>query len=137
LLLVILLGTCGSSVYLVNSEPGVTPAAALASTPVPSIPPTYDKVSNVGWSSLQPGLERRVIEITNDQNQQVESVHVWRLDQRYFRLDVAFDGTPKSLDTWQSETNALMVVNGGFYSIENERFLPDGLIILNGGIGQL
>jgi exopolysaccharide biosynthesis protein len=86
----------------------------------------------VGWSSLQPGLERRVFEIYDDQNQHVESVYVWRLDQDYFRLDVAFDEAPKSLDTWQRETNALMVVNGGFYSIENERFLPDGLIILNG-----
>jgi hypothetical protein len=132
LLLVILLGTCGSSIYLFTGEPGVTTAAAFASTPAPSIPLTFDTVANAGWSSLQPGLERRVFEITNDQNQPVESVYVWRLDQNYFRLDVAFDGTPKSLDTWQMETNALMVVNGGFYSIENERFFPDGLTILNG-----
>ena len=73
-----------------------------------------------------------MIRIYNDQNQHVESVHVWRLDQDYFRLDVAYDETPKPLETWQRQTNALMVVNGGFYSIENERYSPNGLTIVNG-----
>lgn len=88
--------------------------------------------TDTGWSRMQPGLERRVVEICDDQNQQVESVHIWRLDQIYFRLDVNYDSTPKTLDAWQSETNALMVVNGGYYSIENERYFPDGLTITNG-----
>ena len=73
-----------------------------------------------------------MIEIHDDQNQQVESLYVWRLDQNYFRMDVAFDETPKSLETWQEETNAAMVVNGGYFSIENERYFPDGLTIVNG-----
>jgi uncharacterized protein YigE (DUF2233 family) len=81
---------------------------------------------------LQPGLERRVIQICDAQNQQVESVHLWRLDQKNFRLDVAYDATPKSLETWQRETNALMVVNGGYYSVEDERYFPDGLTIVHG-----
>ena len=97
-----------------------------------SVPPTIDFVPEVGWTLVQPGLEQRVIQIYNNQNQQVESLHIWRIDQDYFRLDVAFDGTPKSLETWQRETNALMVVNGGFYSVENERYFPDGLTIVNG-----
>jgi hypothetical protein len=81
---------------------------------------------------LQPGLERRVIEVYDHQNQHVESLHIWRLDQRYFRMDVAYDDRPKSLETWQQETNAAMVVNGGYYSIENEQYFPDGLAIANG-----
>ena len=132
LLLVLVLGTCASSVYFIRSEPGVTPSATFAPAPVPSVFPPPVTVADVGWSSVQPGLERRVIPIYDGQNQQVETVYVWRLDQDYFRVDVAFDETPKSLDTWQTETNALIVVNGGFYSVENERFLPDGLTILNG-----
>jgi uncharacterized protein YigE (DUF2233 family) len=134
LLLVILLGTCGSSIYFINTEPSVTPAATRIATPTPmlSVPPTFDTIPDAGWSWLQPGLERRVIRIYNDQNQQVESVHIWRLDQNYFRMDVAYDETPKSLETWQRETNALMVVNGGFYSVENERYFPNGLTIVNG-----
>jgi uncharacterized protein YigE (DUF2233 family) len=85
-----------------------------------------------GWSVLQPGLERRVIEVYDNQNQHVESVHIWRLDQKYFRMDVAYAERPRSLETWQQETNAAIVVNGGYYSIENERYFPDGLTISNG-----
>lgn len=132
LLLVLVLGTCASSAYFIKNESGVTPAATSAPTLVPSIPSRSDTGGGAGWSSLQPGLEQRVIPIYDGQNQQVETVYVWRLDQDYFRVDVAFDETPRSLDTWQAETNALIVVNGGFYSVENERFLPDGLTILNG-----
>ena len=73
-----------------------------------------------------------MIPIYNNLNQQVESLHIWRLDQKYFRLDVAYDETPKSLEAWQKETKALMVVNGGFYSVKNESYFPDGLTIVNG-----
>jgi len=108
LLLLILIGTSGSIVYYLKTAPK---------------PP---------WSSLRPGLERRVIQIYNDQNQPVESLYIWRLDQNYFRMDVAYDETPKSLETWQKETNASLVLNGGYFSIENERYFPDGLTIING-----
>jgi exopolysaccharide biosynthesis protein len=47
-------------------------------------------------------------------------------------MDVAFDGNPKSLEAWQKETNAALVVNGGYFSIENERYFADGLTIVNG-----
>jgi exopolysaccharide biosynthesis protein len=57
---------------------------------------------------------------------------VWRLDQDYFRLDVAHESTPKSLESWQQQTNAALVINGGYYSIDNERHFPDGLTIVDG-----
>lgn len=134
LLLVILLGTCSSSIYFIKDEPDVTPAASFTPTPVLRVPASFDTVQDPGWSLLRPGLERRVIRIYNDQNQHVESLYVWRLDQNYFRMDVAYDQTPKSLESWQRETNALMVVNGGYYSIENERYFPDGLTIVKGEV---
>jgi uncharacterized protein YigE (DUF2233 family) len=93
----------------------------------------YIKAGTHGsWSLLQPGLERRVIPIYDDQNQQVEALYIWRLDQNYFRMDVAYAETPKSLQAWQEDTNAAMVLNGGYFSIDNERYFPDGLVILNG-----
>jgi hypothetical protein len=147
-LLVVLLGTCASSIYFSEDEPGGNPWVALAPTPqlgialsesltptpLPAIPPTSDsaQVTSKDWSLVRSGLERCVIQIYDSQNQPVEMLHIWRLDQKYFRMDVAFQGTPKSLEAWQRETNALMVVNGGFYSIENERYFPDGLTIVNG-----
>jgi uncharacterized protein YigE (DUF2233 family) len=132
LLILILLGTCASSIYFINNEPDVTAASTFTSIAVPSATPTFDSTPETGWSLSQPGLERRVIPIYNDLNQQVESLHIWRLDQKYFRLDVAFSETPKSLEIWQREKNAFMVVNGGFYSVENERYSPDGLAIIDG-----
>ena len=128
------MGICASSIYFINHEPSVTPAATRIATPTPmlSIPPRFDTVLDTDWSLLQPGLERRVTRIYNEQNQHVESVHVWRLDQNYFRMDVVYDETPRSLETWQRKTNALIVVNGGYYRVENERYFPNGLTIVNG-----
>ncbi len=108
LLLLILIGTVGTVVYYVRAG------------------------SNGDWPQLGPGLERRVIPIYDDQKQQVESLYIWRLDQNQFRLDIAFAETPKSLQTWQEETNAAMVINGGYFSIDNGRYSPDGLTIVNG-----
>ena len=135
LLLLILIGTSGSIVYYLKAAPtvpSISPAASFTPTPVPSLSGTVEPIPDTGWSLLQPGLERRVIQIYNDQNQHVESVYIWRLDQNYFRMDVAFNERPRSLQTWQKETNAAIVLNGGYFSIENERYFPDGLIIVNG-----
>lgn len=132
LLLLILFGTISSSFYFIKSEPGATSVGTFIPTPTPIAPPTVAPIPEKGWTLLQPGLERRTDSIYNSQNQLVESLHIWRLDQKYFRLDVAYASTPKSLDAWQRETNALIVLNGGFYSIDNERYFPDGLTIVAG-----
>lgn len=137
LLLIILIGTFYSAIYYINAEPSVTPASAVEMPPtsvltvIPTLSP-LPKTGDTRWTSLQPGLERRLIQVYNDQNQHVESVYVWRLDQKNFRLDVAFSETPRSLESWQRDTNAALVVNGGYYSVENEKYSPDGLTIING-----
>lgn len=128
-LIVVLLGACASSIYFLNHDPGITTRAAVRNL---SNCRDSNAVTDTGWSMVQRGLEKREVQICDDHNLPAESVHIWRLDQRYFRLDVAYDSTPKTLDKWQSETNAAMVVNGGYYSIENERYFPDGLTIVNG-----
>jgi len=132
LLFLILIGTCGSTIYFIKDESGVTPAVGFTPTPAPSLRGTVESIPDTGWSLSGPGLERRVISIYDGQNQPVESVYVWRLDQNYFRMDVAYDERPRSLQTWQTETDAALVVNGGYFSIENERYFPDGLTIVNG-----
>ena len=144
-LLIVLSGTCASTLYYINRGPAAAAASAvpmptrtakatptLAPVPSPSRAGPAETSPDTGWSLIQPGLERRIIPIYNGQNAKVEVVHIWRLDQRYFRLDVAYSARPKSLETWQSETSADLVVNGGFFSIENERYFPNGLTIVNG-----
>jgi hypothetical protein len=135
-LLIVLIGTFSSTIYYIRKEPGLTPAVTLRAiftpTPVLSGSNTRETTPDTGWSSVQRGLERRLIRIYDGQNQLVETVYIWRLDQKYFRMDVAFDRRPKSLEAWQKETHASLVVNGGYFSIENERYFPDGLTIING-----
>jgi len=142
----VFIGSFSSVVYYIKKEPSavsaatveykpipnLAPAATLIAAPVPTALPTLETSPEAGWSLIQPGLERRVLDIYNGQNQRVESLYVWRLDQRYFRLDVAYDDRPKTLQAWQQETKASIVLNGGYYSIDNERYFPDGLTIVNG-----
>ena len=75
-----------------------------------------------------------MIRLFNDQNEHIESLYIFRLDQNLFRLDVAYHDTPQSLEDWQKETNAIMVVNGGFFRVDNEKYVPNGLTILNGEV---
>ena len=144
-LLIVLSGTCASTLYYINRGPAAAAAPVvpmptrtakatptLAPVPSPSRSGPAETSPDTGWSRIRPGLERRLIRIYNEQNAQVEVVHIWRLDQKYFRLDVAYSAQPKSLETWQSETSADLVVNGGFFSIENEQYFPNGLTIVNG-----
>jgi hypothetical protein len=133
-LLVILFGTLSSSFNFIKGEPDVTSVETFTYVPTPTlnISPAAAPKPEPGWALLRPGLEKRIYPIYNDANQQVEWLHTWRLDQSYFRMDVAFNATPKSLEIWQRDTNALMVVNGGFYSVENESYFPDGLTIVDG-----
>jgi hypothetical protein len=128
-------------VYYIRNEHSVSAAPAqivpptdVTPTSVPTASTAPKTIPEAGWSLIQPGLEQRVMKIYNDQNQPVESVYIWRLDQKFFRMDVAYDERPKSLDNWQKETNASLVVNGGYYSIENERYFPDGLTIAKGKV---
>lgn len=132
LLLTIFIGAVGSSVYYIKADSSLPAVATFVSTPVPTVRPTVNPMPEPGWTLLQAGLERRVFEIYDSQNQHVESLYVWRLDQNYFRLDVAYEERPKTLDRWQQETNAALVLNGGYYSIDNERYFPDGLTIVDG-----
>ena len=138
LLLIVFIGSLSSIVYYIKHEPSVAPAATFMPAPpmTPTSPPpvssTAETVPDTGWSLLEPGLERRVISIYDNQNQHVESLHIWRVDQNHFQLDVAYDESPKSLTSWQAETNALIVLNGGYYSIKDESYFPDGLTIVDG-----
>ena len=73
-----------------------------------------------------------MIQLFNEQSQPIETLYIFRLDQNLFRLDVAYQERPLSLEGWQAKTDALMVVNGGFFREENERYIPNGLSIIDG-----
>jgi uncharacterized protein YigE (DUF2233 family) len=106
-------------------------------TPAPALPPTMDLLPttlDTGWGLLQTGLERRQINIYDDQNQISESLYIFRLDQNEFQFDIAYSEEPKSLENWQAQTKAVIVINGGYFRVENEKYIPNGLTISGGKI---
>jgi exopolysaccharide biosynthesis protein len=115
-----------------NPIPTQTPTPT--STPVPVLSPTATQNPDTGWIELHSGLERRTLKFMDEQNQWVEALHIFRLEPDQFRWDVAYHRTPQSLRDWQAETNALLVVNGGYFRIENDEYLPNGLTITDGEV---
>lgn len=133
ILLLLLLPACGS---LPETRQALTPGGTSAATgpspaatvmPSPSaIPVTPDS----GWQGLRPGLERRTINVLDDEGTWQENVTILRLEPDRFRFEVAYrPGDARSLVTWQEETGALLVVNGGFFTAEH---LATGIVVAGG-----
>lgn len=92
--------------------------------------PTQTAVNpDSGWVELRPGLERRTINLQEGENQSRESLYILRVDPANFRFDVGYHpGQPQSLEQWQTESGALLVVNGGFFT---EEFSATGTTVVN------
>jgi hypothetical protein len=134
LLLVSLIFACApvsSTIVPITPTPTSTLPPPASATVFPTL--TLEPV-DTGWQGLRPGLERRMVRLLNAGSQQVESLYIFRLDQNIFRFDVAYREAPQSIEDWQKETNALMVLNGGFYRVEDERHIPNGLTIVDGQV---
>lgn len=120
-----LLPAATATVAATPTIPNPSPLIATSSPAPTATPVPLDS----GWQQLQPGLEQRTLNVVEDGNWQ-ESLTVLRLDPERFHFDVAYrPGLPQSLATWQAETGALLVVNGGFYT---ERYEATGLIVSDG-----
>jgi uncharacterized protein YigE (DUF2233 family) len=99
------------------------PTVTLATTT-----PTY--LPDSSWESLQPGLDRRVINLLSTEGSLLETIYILRVDPAAFRLNVAYQPEePLDLIRWQEETGALIVVNGGFFTDSNE---ATGVIVVDG-----
>jgi hypothetical protein len=77
--------------------PTFTPTHSSAQILLPALETTPTILDNpdTGWYLLQPGLERRMINIYTDQDQWVESLYMLRLNLNQFRLDVAYHQIPR------------------------------------------
>ncbi|MCP4419939.1 MAG: phosphodiester glycosidase family protein [Chloroflexi bacterium] len=102
----------------------VTPSPAMPASPIPSPPP------DSGWELLHSGLERRTIRLLDENGRQTEQLYLLRIEPTLYDFDIAYSpGQPKLLTTWQQETGALVVVNGGFFTPE---FVATGLVVVDG-----
>ena len=132
LLLGLLVACVGAEATAVPPTPSpiLQPTPTLIVTPSPTPPATSSPVPDSGWESLQAGLERRTIRLLNENGRQTEQLYMLRLDPNLFEFRLGYSpGQPKLLATWQAETGALVVVNGGFFT---EDYLATGLIVVDG-----
>ncbi len=131
LVVITLLAVTGCQSLLDKIEPVIIPTQTTSTLPTIALAtttPTY--LPDTGWESLQPGLERRVINLLSTEGNLLETLYILRVDPAVFRLDVAYQPErPLDLIRWQEETGALVVVNGGFFTDSNE---ATGVSVVNG-----
>lgn len=107
--------------------PPLPPTPTLQALPQPTQPAANP---DSGWESLHPGFERRVINITTAETGLRDSLYILRVDPAVYRFDVAYHpGQPQSLEQWQTETGALLVVNGGYFT---ESYDATGVVVVGG-----
>ncbi len=113
-------------------SPTLQPTPTLIATPSPLQPVTPTPSADSGWQLLQPGLERRTIRLVGADGRLTEQFTILRIDPALFAFRLGYSpGQPKPLATWQAETGALIVTNGGFFT---EEFLATGLIVVEGQV---
>lgn len=102
---------------------------AVAPTPDPtntSLPPaTATLTPDTGWLRLQTGLERRLIRIGDS-----TAISILRLEPEMFTFRLGYQPRePQGLREWQAQEQALITVNGGYFT---EEFLATGRIVVDG-----
>ncbi|NIM93671.1 MAG: hypothetical protein GTO18_08160 [Anaerolineales bacterium] len=117
--------------------PTLTMTSTFTQSPSPTVVTTPSPTSvnpDTGWVQLQTGLERRVINLFDEEGNHLEQVYVLRLESEHYRFAVAYHPDPQTLEAWRTETDALIILNGGFYRVENETYLPNGLTVVDGEV---
>ncbi len=110
--------------------PQAYPAPTSTSTGAPAPLPTG--LPDSGWHSLRPGLEKRTIDLLDGAGQRSERLTLLRLEPARFEFSVHAHPRPQTLEEWQAETEALVVINGGYFRQEGEDYLPTGLTVVDG-----
>jgi exopolysaccharide biosynthesis protein len=120
-----------------------TSTLLLSQTPIPSATPfptnTQKPTStpikpDSGWVSLRSGLERRMINILDESGQHLEALYLLRINPEAFLFRIEYQTPPKTLGDWQKDTGALILVNGGYFRVEGDIYIPTGLTIINGQV---
>jgi uncharacterized protein YigE (DUF2233 family) len=95
--------------------------------PAPVLTPS--SVPDTGWVEIGQGLERRIIKLIDPASSETQALYILRVEPSNYRFNVGYKaGNPQSLVKWREETGAHIVVNGGFFTEDNE---ATGLIVTN------
>jgi uncharacterized protein YigE (DUF2233 family) len=111
--------------------PTSPPATLATEAPLPTSTTTV-VIPDTGWERLRAGLERRTIHLFSDDGEPFEHLLILRLDPDGFQFDVAYHPQPQPLEAWQEETDALIVLNGGYFRLAEGTPVPNGLTVVDG-----
>ena len=119
------------SVELTGAQASEPPQGMTVVRPtVPRMLSTTVVIPDTGWQVLRPGLERRLITTQREGAAVPEKFYMLRIDSDYFRFGVGYHpGEPQRLVDWMTETGALIVVNGGYFTESGE---ATGAVIVEG-----
>ena len=110
----------------IATSTAATPVAESTLTPVPTLTRTPTPVPDTGWELLRPGFEWREIRL----QEPLERIYLVRLEPDLYRVTIGYHpGQPQSLTAWQTETGALLLVNGGFFT---EEMVATGRMVVDG-----
>ncbi len=98
----------------------------------PSSTPQPTRIPDTGWEAMHPGFERRIVHLFDEDGRTLEQLYILRIDPNLYEFKVDYrPGAPQMLPDWLTQTGALAVVNGGFFT---EEFLATGLIVVDGQV---
>jgi len=130
-----LLLVSGCSLLLPPPTPTPTPLPSPTSrptwTPYPTaVPTSTPEPPDTGWQTVQPGIELRQVRV--ETGDVAERLTIIRLNSDTVRFRVHYDPiAPRSVSGWAERLQPLLVVNGGYFTPENE---TTGLLISDGRI---
>ena len=122
-----------------TSTPLPSPTPWPTPTPYPTPLPTLTlEPPDTGWQLLQPGVELRQVRVEADapsaspETGAAERLVIVRLDPTAVRFRVHYDpAEPRLVSDWAEILQPLLVVNGGYFTPENETV---GLLISDGRV---
>jgi uncharacterized protein YigE (DUF2233 family) len=104
------------------------PTTELPAQPIEATATPFGAQYDGAWKPAMPGVDYMLAEMTV--NERKEWVLMARVDPSQVNMRVHYDpAQPKSAREWQGHTQAGLVINGGFFNIENK---VTGLLIADG-----
>jgi hypothetical protein len=126
-----------SGCSLLRPSPTPTPTPLPSPTPWPTwtpyptaAPTSTPEPPDTGWQTVEPGVEMRQVRV--ETGDVAERLTIVRLNPDTVRFRVHYDPiAPRSVGGWAEHLQPLLVVNGGYFTPENE---TTGLLISGGQI---
>jgi uncharacterized protein YigE (DUF2233 family) len=113
-----------------TASPTVTRPAAQPT--ITSRPPTATPLPpDSGWLDLAPGLERRVLRVSNGAGGDVtETLTLLRIEPTHYHFEVLYaPDRPRTVQQWAADSGAAVTLNAGYFTPE---YSAAGLIVVDG-----